>query len=105
MDTNVYGHKCVGKAENSSPLLDSHVHWLTVSAFFHAYLTMEIFYKTSIMIPIISTEYSVENTSISNEDCIWHKVVWLAMLFRMLNFRSIYSLGYKCKRLETLNSI
>ena len=35
---------------------------------FHAYLIMELFCKTSIMIPIISTEYSVENTSVSNED-------------------------------------
>ena len=35
---------------------------------FHAYLTMEIFCKTSIMIPIISTKYSVENTSVSNKD-------------------------------------
>ena len=35
---------------------------------FHAYLSTELFCKTSIMIPIISTEYSVENTSVSNED-------------------------------------
>lgn len=35
---------------------------------FHAYLTTEIFCKTSIMIPIISTKYSVENTSVSNKD-------------------------------------
>lgn len=38
-----------------------------VSAFF-TYLTMEHFYKTFIMISAISAEYSMENTSISNED-------------------------------------
>lgn len=68
IDTNIYGHKCVGKAENSSPLLDSHVHGYPCVSIFHAYLTTEIFCKTSIMIPIISTKYSVENTSVSNKD-------------------------------------